>query len=1083
MAILSWNTPVGTIANTIIGVPMSFTMIASNDSHNGATLTYRVINGSLPTGLTMDTNGVISGTPDYSSPTNNYFSTETYSFIVRVASSDGSVLDGQFKIIVSNSYSRNFNWVTPAGSLGTIPDGTFYSLQLQVYEGQGNAVTFKFVSGELPPGMALLSTGYLQGVPILVNPTAVNESAEFKFTVRATNSLGQVNDRGFSLTVTNIYGPVITPTTSYLGSFFDGSYYSQQLTVVELNPNVAIEWSIINGALPAGLSLTTSGGNTATLSGYIQPLQLVGDFGPAGFDSELDENGFVVQRQEFDNVPYDFNQINQSSSYNFTVQAYDGANYDLQDYVISVSSRSGFTADSTNSVNDTFLTVDSLNIYSPVLLNSSTTLPTARQDSYYAFKFEGYDFQGDELTYTVVNTTGTFDAFVTGSDEGFDYAPFDSFDTTNSNISNLPGLILDPATGWLYGKLDPQSVGFRTYTFGVQVSKVRNGVTYYSNPMYFNLPILGDVNNIIKWVSPIDLGTINNGTVSELKVEAMSLSPGVELVYSLYDHAGVPIRLPQGLTLLPTGELSGRVSFETTEIDLETTTFDGKSLTLDRTYNFTVLVQSTDGSAENIQEFTLKLNVINLAPYENLYLKALPAFDQRLIYKSIINNQEIFPSELIYRIDDPWFGINEDISMLFIPGLTPTQVDEYEIAMTRNHFTKTYNFGEVKSVVVLDDSFNTKYEVVYIEVLDPAENVSGISPPLEIDLTNVIANPYIDAEGNDYKIVYPNASNDMMDRIEQSITFNDRSSLPEWMTSNQPDPTNANTFLTPIGYTKAVVIAYTVPGAGKLIAYRLRNSGINFNNIEFCVDRYQLDNFYSTNFDTTADVYTTGRETTFDFLPNTNIGTLVASVNYASTVAFNEINGRLVSYINAAGGIDGETRFRDGETMIFARQENFNNAGPYDGWVQYSDAFIGDNITTGVIEGYDSSGFDPYTVIPGYFENSLDPLIPNQRGGVWRITITNNIVTLVPELSVTVNDRVRVLNGSTYGGAIVYYSPSLSQGQSVPYYEVYKYNPNLTRQRTTFNGDTTKFFSYRDQYYTPGSQDKYVKFPQYGVFT
>ena len=1083
MSNLSWATNEGTVANVIIGVPASVAILAANVATNDITLSYKIISGSLPTGLTMSAAGIISGTPDYLNTTQNYFSKQTYSFIVRVTSSDQAVLDGSFKIILSNVLNRDFNWITPSGSLGTVPDGTFYSLQLQVFEAQGSPVTFSFISGEIPPGMSLLTTGYLQGVPTLLTPTAVNESTTFSFTVRATNSLGHINDRGFSLTVTNVYGPIITPITVFLGSVFDGSYYNQRLEVISLNPNVDIEWSVTNGVLPTGVELVDQGGPTATLTGYIQPVELVGDYGPAGFDSDLEEGGVVIQRQEYDGVPYDFNQLNQSLSYNFTIQAYDGANYDLQDYVLSVTARSGFTADSTNPINDTYLTIDSLNIYPPVLLNTSTTLPTARQDSYYAFKFDGIDFEGDTLTYEVVNTTGTFDAFVTGADEGFDYAPFDSFDQNNAATSNLPGLILDARTGWLYGKLDPQDVGYRIYTFGVQVSKVRNGITFYSRPMYFNLPILGDVNNVIQWITPEDLGTINNGIVSELFVEARNLEGANNLVYSLYDRAGVPIRLPQGLTLLPNGEISGRVSFETTEIDLEETTFDGNRLTLDRIYNFTVLAQTSDGSVENLREFTLKINVINLAPYENLYLKAMPAYDQRQIFKSVTTNQEIFPPALIYRADDPWFGISNDISMLFLPGLTPTEIDDYQTAMIQNHYTKTYNFGEIKSVVVLDNNFEVKYEVVYIEVVDPAENSAGVGPGLEINLTDVIANPYIDGSGNEYKIVYPNTSDDMIARIEQSIDYNDRSSLPDWMTSNQPDPNNTNKFLTPLGYTKAAVIAYTKPGAGKLIAYRLRNSGINFNNIEFTVDRYQVDDYYSANYNKQDQEYYTGRETTFDFLPNTNIGTLVASVNYAVTVPFTQINGRSISYINSSGGIDGETKFRNGETLVFAKQENFSNPGPYDGWVRYFDSYIGDNITTPEIEGYDSGLYDDYIVIPGFFENSLDPTVDNQRGGTWRINIVNNIVSLEPVLYVALNERIRVLNGMTYGGAILYYNIQLAAGQSVPYYSVYKYNPNLIRQRTTFNGDSTKFFSFRDQYYTPGSQDKYVKFPQYGVFT
>ena len=66
------------------------------------------------------------------------------------------------------------------------------------------------------------------------------------------------------------------------------------------------------------------------------------------------------------------------------------------------------------------------------------------------------------------------------------------------------------------------------------------------------------------------------------------------------------------------------------------------------------------------------------------------------------------------------------------------------------------------------------------------------------------------------------------------LAYQDQSSLPSWMTSNQPSSATGK-FNPPLGFTKAVVMAYTVPGAGKLIAYRLKNSGINFNNIKFTV--------------------------------------------------------------------------------------------------------------------------------------------------------------------------------------------------------------------------------------------------------
>jgi hypothetical protein len=383
--------------------------------------------------------------------------------------------------------------------------------------------------------------------------------------------------------------------------------------------------------------------------------------------------------------------------------------------------------------------------------------------------------------------------------------------------------------------------------------------------------------------------------------------------------------------------------------------------------------------------------------------------------------------------------------------------------------------------VVLDDFYNVKYEVVYIDVADPELTASNQGPGLELDLTNVIANPYIDAEGNEYKIVYPNTSENMIKRMVSGVGYDDQSSLPPWMTSNQPSGT-AGMFNPPLGFTKAVVLAYTVPGASKLIAYRLRNSGINFNNIEFSVDRYLVDNYYSQYYDQVTGTYIRGRETTFDQTPNTNIGTIVAKVTYAVTVPFSQINGRPVTYINNLGGIDGRKDYGNGDTIVFVKQEQFINPGPYDGWVNYQDLFLGDNVTTPSIEGYDSEAWDLYNVIPGYLEKVQGIATVNQRGGVWQINIVNGIVNLTPVLEILPNQRVSIIAGKSYASSILYYNPILSVGQTVPFYSVVKLGANAIKTATTFNGNSTKFFSYRDQYYTPGSQDKYLKFPQYGVF-
>ena len=452
---LKWVTPIGTIANLGVGLPANLELQAVDLANDGAAITYSLISGNLPIGLTLNSNGTITGTPSIDN-TSSYITRQTYSFVVRAVATDGAtVSDAQFSIIVTNTINTDFSWITPAGVLGTLPNGEFYKFPLQTQTSSGaNDITYSLVSGELPPGMQIIPSGYIQGVPTLIYPIAVNSNETYRFTIRAANSQGHVRDQAFSIVVTNYYAPIIEPSVSRLGSVFDGSFYSQEITVNELSPNVVIQWANV-GSLPPGLSITTTPNNKTYLSGYLQPVPQDNN-NTAGYDryNNINSGSIITYEQPYDYKTYDYgNLATRTITYTFTVQAYDGANYDLQTYILNVVSRGDFTIDNDVLTIDTAeLTIDSANVYYPVILNANvTTLPLARSNTNYAYKFEGYDYQGYELTYLLANAVGTFDADVVSTDYGFDALPFDSFDPNSSPSGALPGsLALDTATGWLY---------------------------------------------------------------------------------------------------------------------------------------------------------------------------------------------------------------------------------------------------------------------------------------------------------------------------------------------------------------------------------------------------------------------------------------------------------------------------------------------------------------------------------------------------------------------------------------------------------------------------------------------------------
>jgi len=57
-------------------------------------------------------------------------------------------------------------WITPPGSLGTVPEGTFYSVPLiATEEDPGDPLYFEVIAGTLPTGIECSINGILQGVP------------------------------------------------------------------------------------------------------------------------------------------------------------------------------------------------------------------------------------------------------------------------------------------------------------------------------------------------------------------------------------------------------------------------------------------------------------------------------------------------------------------------------------------------------------------------------------------------------------------------------------------------------------------------------------------------------------------------------------------------------------------------------------------------------------------------------------------------------------------------------------------------------------------------------------------------------
>jgi len=690
-------------------------------------------------------------------------------------------------------------WVTPPGSLGTIPEGVFYSVPVVAVA--DDPVFYQVIAGQLPPGMFIDETGILSGLPqshasATGIPLPVAADTTSKFAVRAFTASRQLADRTFTITVTGQNTVTWTTPAGNIATYFDGNQVAD-LQVQYSNPDIyAVEVvTLVGGQLPPGLTISTSG----VISGYIIPNT------PPGATP-----GYSVPGQGYSQYPFDFTTESTSTNYQFTLKVTNGQSTDIRTFSIYVYALSSMTADNTHiTADNTFITADVSPLIPPIITTPTGSIGTVRSDNFFAFQFAGIDFNGNQFRF-ISNTTP-------------------------------PGLTLDPESGWLYGYIPAGGIDITTYPFVVQAQEWPSHPEVISTAYNYSLTITGPVNADIIWVTPSDLGTIDNGATSTLYVEAINTS-GLALTYQLL--SGSDSRLPQGLQLLPSGHIAGRVSFDTFTLDSGTTTFDATThtnttvipqpTTFDMVCTFTVNVTSVNGLVNVDKTFSIRVIRRYNEPYDNLYIQAMPPQNDRDLIASLVQNKTIFPPDLIYRTDDPNFGVASRVIYEHAYGLTAATYDDYVASLNLNHYWKNLVLGEIKTAQALDDFGNVIYEVVYSEVIDNLVNNSGESVGKSVNLPFVIP--------GDTQIVYPNALVDMRTQVIDTVG-QVSNVLPRWMLTKQADGRI-------LGFTPAWVIAYTNPGQSGQIAYNIKSTfGNQLNLVDFEVDRYELDNLLTKNWD------------------------------------------------------------------------------------------------------------------------------------------------------------------------------------------------------------------------------------------
>ena len=316
MATPVWSTTAGKIAT--IDEQVAYSLQLEANTSDSTAITYSVIAGSLPAGIQVTTDGLLTGTPA------EVAKRTLYTFVVR-ATAGTAITDRTFSLDVQGADTPTFT--TASGQLQLddstsvglywVIDGSSVSLQMQATDSDtraGQTLVYEIVQGSLPPGVTMSKSGLISGIVQLTDDQRYGErggyddgapedqwdgtfdrtitsksiSKNFDFIVRVSDGTSfveqnnnifvysadfwRVSNTAITIDATEIQNSPLTMdlsanrrpvfrTGSDLGTFRHDNAFVVKIDVEDFDPLQGdLEYSIQAGSLPAGVSIDVDSG-------------------------------------------------------------------------------------------------------------------------------------------------------------------------------------------------------------------------------------------------------------------------------------------------------------------------------------------------------------------------------------------------------------------------------------------------------------------------------------------------------------------------------------------------------------------------------------------------------------------------------------------------------------------------------------------------------------------------------------------------------------------------------------------------------------------------------------------------------
>lgn len=243
------------------------------------------ISGEMPPSLLINKSGLIYGIVDEQDKE------KTFYFTIGVRRDDNIILTKDFSIKVVKLSSLNEPiWITEAGFLGVLEYDESSNLFVKAYDPNGLPITYTLsTSGNdnLPPGLSLNeNTGKITG------RLSTRYTDTWNFTINVTNGDYTVSrDFYINTNVISENNKIEWVSESLLGNIAIGNNVYIQL---ETNSKKTVNYTIVSGNLPAGLSFSSTG----SINGILEYQEIK----PYSFIVEASNGSNVIQKEFTINV-------------------------------------------------------------------------------------------------------------------------------------------------------------------------------------------------------------------------------------------------------------------------------------------------------------------------------------------------------------------------------------------------------------------------------------------------------------------------------------------------------------------------------------------------------------------------------------------------------------------------------------------------------------------------------------------------------------------------------------------------------------------------------------------------------------